>query len=51
LEYTGPHLSGIIAYQVLQQENLVTIEKVKSVLENHPWYGEPMAGETSGRSG
>ena len=31
-------LSGIIAYQVLQQENPQTIEKVKAVLEKHPWY-------------
>jgi hypothetical protein len=31
-------LSGIIAYQVLQQENPKSIEKVKTVLEKHPWY-------------
>jgi hypothetical protein len=31
-------LSGIIAYQVLNQENPRTIEKVKAVLEKHPWY-------------
>jgi hypothetical protein len=31
-------LSGIIAYQILQQENPPTIEKVKAVLEKHPWY-------------
>jgi hypothetical protein len=34
----GHMLSGIIAYQVLQQESPGTIEKVKSVLEKHPWY-------------
>ena len=34
----GHMLSGIIAYQVLQQENPPTIEKVKAVLEKHPWY-------------
>jgi hypothetical protein len=34
----GHMLSGIIAYQVLQQENPQTIEKVNSVLEKHPWY-------------
>ena len=34
----GHLLSGIIAYQVLQQENPQTIEKVKAVLEKHPWY-------------
>jgi hypothetical protein len=33
-------LSGIIAYQVLQQENPRTIEKVKAVLEKHPWSGQ-----------
>jgi hypothetical protein len=31
-------LSGAIAYQVLRQENPPTIEKVKAVLEKHPWY-------------
>jgi hypothetical protein len=31
-------LSGAIAYQVLQQENPQTIEKVKAVLEKHPSY-------------
>jgi len=31
-------LSGIIAYQVLRQENPPTIEKVKALLEKHPWY-------------
>jgi hypothetical protein len=31
-------LSGIIAYQVLRQENPQTIERVKAVLEKHPWY-------------
>jgi hypothetical protein len=31
-------LSGIIGYQVLQQENPKTIEKVNTVLEKHPWY-------------
>jgi hypothetical protein len=31
-------ISGIIAYQNLQQENPPTIEKVKAVLEKHPWY-------------
>jgi hypothetical protein len=34
----GHLLSGIIAYQVLQQENPPTIEKVKAALEKHPWY-------------
>jgi hypothetical protein len=31
-------LSSAIAYQVLQQENPLIIEKVKAVLEKHPWY-------------
>ena len=31
-------LSAAIAYQVLQQENPQTIDKVKAVLEKHPWY-------------
>jgi len=31
-------LSGIITYQVLLQERPQTIEKVKAVLEKHPWY-------------
>ena len=34
----GHILSGIIAYQVLQQENPQIIDKVKAVLEKHPWY-------------
>ena len=34
----GHMLSGAIAYQVLQQENPQSIEKVKAVLEKHPWY-------------
>ena len=31
-------LSAAIAYQVLQQESPQTIDKVKAVLEKHPWY-------------
>jgi S1/P1 Nuclease len=31
-------LSGIIAYQVLRQENPPIIERVKAVLEKHPWH-------------
>ncbi|HEY6364361.1 MAG TPA: hypothetical protein VI585_06170 [Candidatus Binatia bacterium] len=34
----GHMLTGAIAYQVLSQENLRIIEKVKVVLEKHPWY-------------
>jgi hypothetical protein len=31
-------LSATIAYQILMQENPQTIDKVKAVLEKHPWY-------------
>jgi hypothetical protein len=31
-------LSAAITYQALQQENPPIIEKVKAVLEKHPWY-------------
>jgi S1/P1 Nuclease len=34
----GHMLSAAIAYRVLQQENPATIEKVKAILEKHPWY-------------
>jgi hypothetical protein len=34
----GHMLSAAIAYQVLQQENPQTIEKVNAVLEEHPRY-------------
>jgi hypothetical protein len=34
----GRMLSGIIAYQVRSQENPQTINKVKAVLEKHPWH-------------
>jgi hypothetical protein len=34
----GHMLSAAIAYQVLQQENPPTVEKVKAVPEKHPWY-------------
>jgi len=30
-------LSGIIAYQILRQENPQSIMKVRAVLEKHPW--------------
>ena len=33
----GHMLSAAVAYQILQQENPSTIEKVK-VLDKHPWY-------------
>jgi hypothetical protein len=33
----GHMLSAAIAYQVLQEENPPTIEKVKALLEKHPW--------------
>jgi len=34
----GHMLSGAIAYQVLRQEHPQTIDKVKALLEKHPWY-------------
>jgi S1/P1 Nuclease len=34
----GHMLSAAITYQVLNQENPRTIEKVKAALEKHPWY-------------
>ncbi len=34
----GHMLSAAIAYQVLRQENPQTIDKVKALLEKHPWY-------------
>jgi N-acetyl-beta-hexosaminidase len=34
----GHMLSAIIAYQVLRQENPQTIDKVKALLEKHPWF-------------
>ena len=34
----GHMLSAAITYQVLLQENPQSIEKVKAVLEKHPWY-------------
>ena len=34
----GHMLSAAIVYQVLQQKNPQTIEKVKAVLGKHPWY-------------
>ena len=34
----GHMLSGAIAYQVLQQESPQTIDKVKAILQKHPWY-------------
>jgi S1/P1 Nuclease len=34
----GHMLSAAIAYQVLRQENPQTIDKIKAVLEKHPWY-------------
>jgi hypothetical protein len=40
----GHMLSGAVAYQVLQQENPATLEKVKAVLETS-LVRQPMAGE------
>lgn len=43
----GHMLSAAIAYQVLSQESHTTIEKIKAVLEKHPWYVKPMADEAA----
>jgi hypothetical protein len=43
----GHMLSAAIAYQILQQENPQTIDKVRATLEKHPLVREPMAGEAS----
>jgi S1/P1 Nuclease len=34
----GHMLSAAIAYQILQQQDPQSIDKVKAVLEKHPWY-------------
>ncbi len=34
----GHMLSGAIAYQILQRESPATILKIRSILENNPWY-------------
>jgi S1/P1 Nuclease len=34
----GHMLSGTIAYQVLMSQENPTIEKIKALLEKHPWY-------------
>jgi len=34
----GHMLSATITYQILQQESPQTVDKVKAVLEKHPWY-------------
>jgi hypothetical protein len=41
-------LSGIIAYQILQQENPRTTDKVKAVLEKHPWYANQWQARLQG---
>jgi hypothetical protein len=35
---TRPYAFGIIAYQVLRQDSPQTIDKVRALLEKHPWY-------------
>jgi S1/P1 Nuclease len=48
---TSTHmLSAAIAYQVLQQENPTTIEKVRAALEKHPWYANQWQGRLQGVS-
>ena len=38
LEHPRPYALGDHRLPILQQENPQTIEKVKAVLEKHPWY-------------
>jgi S1/P1 Nuclease len=46
LEHPRPHAPRESSlYQVLQQENPATIEKVKAVLEKHPWYAHQWQGK------
>ena len=44
-------LSGIITYQVLQQESPQTIDKVRAVLEKHPWYANQWQAQLRDVSG
>jgi len=44
----GHMLSAALAYQVLQQEHPQTIERVKAVLEKHPWYANQWQARGSG---
>ena len=39
----GHMLSGAIAFQVLEQENPETINKVKAILQDHPFRSTRMA--------
>jgi hypothetical protein len=43
----GHMLSAAIAYQILQQENPQTIEKVKALLRETSLVRQPMAGEAA----
>jgi hypothetical protein len=36
----GHMLSAVIAYEVMSQEHPQSIEKVKAMLEKHPWYAD-----------
>jgi hypothetical protein len=47
----GHMLSGAIAYQVFRQENPQSIEKVKALLEKHPWYANQWQTNKWGHSG
>jgi hypothetical protein len=37
-------LSAAISYQILQQDNPQTIQKVRALLEKHPWYANQWQG-------
>src|SRR4030095_2000459 len=37
-EHTWPYAHSILAFQILSQESPQNVQKVKAVLEKHPWY-------------
>jgi hypothetical protein len=38
LEYPWPYAHSILAFQIFSQASLQSVQKVKAVLEKHPWY-------------
>jgi hypothetical protein len=41
----GHMLSGAVAYQILERERSQTVQKIRSILEKHPWYETRWKGE------
>jgi S1/P1 Nuclease len=41
----GHMLSGALAYQVLERESSQTIQKIRTILEKHPWYETRWKGQ------